>query len=325
VALTAIAAAPNPNPTPTPVAIQYDEIQRMVVAPATPPPPGSFQDSYKTIMANAQSNQSQPAQPHGMGGMLGGMMGGHAPDMSRANGMMSMMRDGHLTRWTYYWVKQWVREDDPVAQTATITKCAQHQIINLDLAKKTYTVVNTGANGCPPSPPAGMGSMGGGPMGQADQSPGTVDLTITNTTKNLGPMVLDGIQTTGSSSDLSMQMTNATGSCKNSSNQMSVVQYVSDINKQRAYCPLPRRANSLPSNPSEAAARGGCKPTMHGSASGMPSLAGNGSKLEMYYLLSMSSNGRNFGSLTQRGNVAWLLQAQTDPLFAIPDGFTEAH
>jgi len=329
VAFTAIAAAPKPTPTPTPVAIQYDEIQRMVMAPATPPPPESFQDIYKEIMANAQSGSapSQPQAPRGLGAMMGGMMGGHggAPDMSGQMSMMNMMKTGRLTRWTYYWVKQWVREDDPVAQTATITKCAQHQIIHLDLAKKTYAIVTTGTNGCPPAGESAPPAMGPpGMRGQENAAPGTMDVTIDNNAKDLGPKVLDGIQTTGSSSDLSVVMSNATGSCKNGSSQMSQVVYISNIDKPRAYCPLPARRGALPSSPTEAVSRGGCVPTMHGNTSGMGAMMGKGTKLEMYSLMTMESNGRQFGSLTERGNVSWLYQPQTDPLFAIPPDFTEA-
>jgi hypothetical protein len=323
------------TPTPTPVALQYDELQKMVMSPATAPPPGAFQDDYKLAMQAPNTSgvdEGGTPPPHrgglgGLGAMMGGAMGGHRgpPGMGDASGMMNMMKYGNLTRYTYYWVKQWVRVDYPVSQTATITKCKEHQIIQLDLAKKTYTIVNTGTSGCDTGgqAPSGM-SMPGAPV---SSEPGTVDVTINSTDKNLGPLTIDGINTNGNDSTLSVQMSNATGSCKNSpASEMQTVKYVSNIDKPRPYCPLSVHAGGIPTTPQQAMSRGGCKPSIHGNTGGGNPMAmmSESQKLEMYSLLTMQSQRGSFGSLTERGNVAWLYKPQAEALFAIPPDFTEA-
>src|SRR5689334_7034233 len=109
---TAVAVAA----TPTPAALQYDEINRPIVPPATPPAPGSFQVDYQAIIGSATASNGTPAPKHrgGLGGMLNAVMSGQVPDQGDPEQMMQRMRMGHLTRYTYY--KGWIREDDPVAQ-----------------------------------------------------------------------------------------------------------------------------------------------------------------------------------------------------------------
>src|SRR5271155_1691292 len=170
--------------TPTPVALQYDEITRMVMPPATPPAPGSFQVDFQAIMSNATATTasapgSEPASPtpaphhHGLGSLVGSIMSGTVPEsnggessggdqgdqgsgamagmggMGGGQQMRQRMRMGTLTRLAYY--KGWIRTDDPVMQTATISKCQEHQFISLDLAKKTYRITNT-QPACHPMP-----------------------------------------------------------------------------------------------------------------------------------------------------------------------------
>jgi hypothetical protein len=71
--------------------------------------------------------------------------------------------------------------------------------------------------------------------------------------------------------------------------------------------------------------QGGCKPTMHGSATGMYWMR-TSDKLEMYNRMTMLSGeaAGKFQSVTQRGNVVWLTKPQADALFSIPPGFTQA-
>jgi hypothetical protein len=151
--VVATAAAPTPMPTPAPVALQYDQITRMIATPATPPPPGSFADDYQTLVATL-----------------------NPPFRVR------------LRRFTFYYTKGWIRTDDTVAQTATISKCPERTIIMLNLAKKTYTQKNTQTqdtdclNVNVPAPPASPA-----------ESPGTEDLTIAATMSDLGPKTIDGI------------------------------------------------------------------------------------------------------------------------------------
>ncbi|HTX58823.1 MAG TPA: hypothetical protein VMH02_04025 [Verrucomicrobiae bacterium] len=322
--------------TPTPVALQYDQIIRTIVPPATPPAPGSFQTDYAAIMSAASASgspqgASSPPPHRGLGGLLGAVMGGQPPggpggDQSGGYGAamsrMAEMRAGTLTRLTYY--EGWIRTEEPALQTATIEKCQSHQFITLDLAKKTYAIANTAAP-CPPRP---MGPMGGPMRGGTGEeaAPGTSDLTLTSNETSLGPLEIDGIPTTGYNNDLSMATTNATGSCRNGQMGMTMERYVSKIAVPRAVCPLPR--GTSPENPASMASRGGCKPTMH--LHGSPSAAfGEMDRLIMYSKMAMSGGGDQsrmggFSFVTERGNVKWLSGAAADALFTIPPGFTAA-
>lgn len=323
----------------------------MVVAPATAPPPGSFQGDY-TLAMNPSSDTASAATPapkrHGfnIGSMLAGgnpldaaadqaaqnasenaaqnMMG---PAMGASMRMMSMLRNGHVVRYTYYWSKSWVREEDPLAQTATISKCQQHQFITLDLAKKTYRISDTTPKGCDTMPSSG-GSHASPSV--RTEAPGTVDMAVTSSAKNIGPKTLEGINTSGGQNTFEMAMTNATGSCHNGAMLMQMTSYVSGIRKPRAYCPLvtPKYVASEPGD----IVRGGCKPTFKTSSSGNP-MNRSSDYLEMYVLTSMSggdtmaqakANAGKFNQLLERGDVAFLYKAKADPLFEIPPGFTES-
>ena len=327
--------------TPTPAALQYDEIDRMVVPPATPPAPGSWPADYQAVLATVPQPGAAGASPapgkHGLGSLLSHVMGGNPQDqgggdysaaMGNATEMMQMMKAGRLVRYTYY--KGWIRTDDPMTQTATIEKCDQHQYITLNLAAKTYAVSNT-------QPPCA--SQGGMPPVAAmhraagmNQDPGTADMTVKSTSQNLGPLTIDGIGTNGWDRSMEMSSTNATGSCHDSSFKMGVTVYVSQIAVPRPSCPLPHTMGA----PIEgmASVMGGCKPTMHvqGGAGGfMDDL----NKLVLYRRMMMGDFAiqsdaadmqihNRMAMVTERGNVAWLSGAPADALFAIPPGFTQA-
>ena len=335
-ALPARSAGPvsRPTPTPTPVAIGYDEISRFVAAPSTPPPPGSFQADYQLALegtssvAAAASEQTPTPAPkrHGLGSLIGavtnpmqgvGGQGGSGgmPGYGQGSPMMNLMRYGHVVRYTYYWVRNWEREDDPIAHTAVITKCPQHQIIRLDLTKKTYSIEDTSSTGC-----VGDASGDDAPTmnipGRA-MGPGTVDLTVKSTGENLGPKTLDGIATSGSRRTMDLSMTNATGSCSNGAFSMLTVAYISGIHKQRAYCPL--SIAKMPTGMAGGGGSGGCKPTFHGSMSGNPMVSSD--MLEMYLLTQTGmGGGRSGGTLLERGNVTWYYKPQAEALFTPPPG-----
>jgi hypothetical protein len=327
---------------PTPVALQYDEIVRIVIPTATPPPPGSFLADYQTIVGSgaSQSASDQGAAtgtpspaPHrgGLGDLISSALGGGAPNAQSgaapnnpyagaANAMMGMM-SGHLVRYAYY--HNWIRTDDVVGQTATISKCDVHQFITLDLAKHTYTMSDTSPKSCPSNVPMMGGYRGGS---QQQEAPGTADMTISGTATNLGPLTIDGISTTGSSRALSMTTTNATGSCKDSSMSMDMVQYVSQIVPPRPYCPITH--SGVPQSPTEAVASGGCKPRMHVQSAGAGAGFGDsGRQLVMYLRMNVQggTGGRGGMSMvTQRGNVKWLYTPQAQALFSVPPGFTQS-
>jgi len=313
VSIVAATAAP-----PKYVGLQYDEIARMVLAPATAPPPGTFADAYQKILADAPAAAASTPAPR-RGGLFGGLISGITNAAGQAeeaaNQMQVALNDGTLTRLAYY--NGWVRTDNVTAKTAVIDKCAQHQAIELDLARKTYKIIDTGAG---PAPCVTVQP----PMGQqrVNEAPGTVDLTVTSKTVNLGPKALQGVPTRGSTDTTQMAMTNATGSCSNGSFGAETERYVSNIAVPRRMCPFPKGSGSV--TPVDMVVQGGCKPTIHGSATGMYWMRA-GDKLEMYNRVTMLSgqSAGQFQSVMQRGNVLWLTKPQADALFSVPPGFTQ--
>ncbi|HEX5274133.1 MAG TPA: hypothetical protein VFW34_02525 [Candidatus Rubrimentiphilum sp.] len=318
-AVSIIAAAAAP---PKYVGLQYDEIARMVIAPATAPPPGTFADAYQKILADAPAaGTSTPAPRRGglFGGLLSSISNASAQAEEAGNQMQAAINDGTLTRLAYY--NGWVRTDNIVAKTAVIDKCDRHQAIELDLARKTYKLIDTSSSGVAAACVAVQQPMG--LPQRVNEAPGTVDLTVTSKSVNLGPRTLQGIPTHGSTDTTQMAMTNATGSCTNGSFGAENERYVSNIAVPRRMCPLPKGGG--PATPVDMVVQGGCKPTMHGSATGMYWMR-TGDKLEMYNRMTMLSgqSAGQFQSVMQRGNVVWLTKPQADALFSIPPGFTQA-
>jgi hypothetical protein len=294
--------------TPTPAALQYDEINRTFMPPATPVPPGSFQTDYQAILSAASNGGS--AQGGGIAGLMASAMSGNIDNPQKAMALMSL---GNVTRYTYY--KGWIRTDDLVAQRATIEKCLEHQYIILDLAKKTYAIQST-------QPPCPATQVPGAPSHYSSTQPlppGSADMTISGTSKDLGPLTIDGVATSGADYSVQTQLTNATGSCRGGDFAMAQTRYVSAISLPRAYCPLPNTMTG--GGMMSAAPRGGCQTRMHvnGAISGFNDF----DHLVMYSRMSMGrSNG--VGIVVERGNVKWLSGSAADALFTIPAGFTQS-
>ncbi|NNM98900.1 MAG: hypothetical protein HKL91_03765 [Candidatus Eremiobacteraeota bacterium] len=317
--------SPRPTPTPTPVALQYDQITRMLMPAATAPPPGSFDESYQQLMAIADATPSPSPAHHGfsgLGGMLARGMMKHAIGAADSlPSMMAMMRDGSLERVTFY--KKWVRTDLPLQHTATIEKCDRHETIYLDLAKKTYRVVKDG-EGCGGATvtPAPMGNM---PGNMTNMAPGTATMTLSTTQRDLGTKMLEGFRTHGTQARIAMTTTRATGSCHNGSSGMTIVRYISGIDRWRAYCPLPSASGMPPLSVSGAIDRGGCKPQVVTKGGAAVGLMSGGGKLALYRLMEMQAgSGESVGSLLERGNIRWLYRPEAKRLFSIPSDFTPA-
>ena len=295
-------AAPSavPHPTPTPVGLQYDEINRMAIPPATPPPPGAFAPDYAAII-NPPAQANSDDQPDAEAAAAMKAMGIKMP-----GGMPNFMK-GDLKRWAFY--KGWIRVDDVVAKTAEIRKCDLHQFIELDLNKKTYRLSDQSA--------ADAAAAQGG-QGQR-MGPGTAVFTVKRVGTALGPMTLEGVATKGYHSSLAMNMTNASGSCEKGSGSTSFeTQYVSGIHEPRAFCPMNRNEFGM--------AMGGCKPTMKMQNSGaIPPRE----RLVMYSKVATLPPGASDESaavsafVTERGNVKVLFMPDATALFTIPRDFTK--
>ncbi|HZZ01280.1 MAG TPA: hypothetical protein VFE36_17100 [Candidatus Baltobacteraceae bacterium] len=289
--------------TPTPAALQYDEINRMIIPPATPPAPGTFQADYQAVAA-------PPAQRHGLSAVVNNVMGNPAD-------MMQRMSRGNLVRYTFY--KGWIRMDRIVEQQATIEKCQEHQYINLDLNRKTYSIQDNQ----PPCPtPAGMPPQAGGGDSSHPQG-GTADMTMSGTSNDLDPLTIDGIATTGYDQNMQMKTTNSTGSCRDNNFSMAQTKYVSQVRVPRPYCPLPKTMTT--GGMMARSSGGGCEPRVHvtGALAGM----NDADRLVVYMRVAFgqpdSPNGGGMNMVVERGNVKWFSGADADALFAIPAGYNK--
>ncbi|MGA8533224.1 MAG: hypothetical protein WB615_03860 [Candidatus Tumulicola sp.] len=305
--------APVAAATPTPAALQYDEISRPLVPPNTPPPPGAFAADYQAAAT------AQTPKPHGFNPFTA---------IHDAQQMMQAVNAGRVTRFAFY--NGWIRRDDVNAQTATIEKCDRHQYIKLDLAKRTYSTT-TAAPPCPTptqysGAPPSQGETGGS---------GSIDITVNATTTNLGPLTIDGLETSGVDRAIELKMSNATGSCRGNMNGVDVImnarEYVSQVAVPRRFCPLPQ-STSMTDMFARYGMGNGCKPKFHseqgGDAGAVLSDLESGKTLALYSSSTLGmpnapKQAGGFGMVVERGNVKWLSGAEAQALFEIPAGFTQ--
>jgi hypothetical protein len=338
--------------------LQYDEIVRMVIG-APPPPPGNFQADLAAISSPAPvAATAAPKRRHGFGnlgalaggilsGNIGGAVTGAATDAVVGNAMDAQtdrilsattgafagalrgLTQGRVERHSFY--AGWERVDDIAAQTATIRKCDLHQVISLDVAKKTYSIQDPTARSSDTSAPAPRSNERRGRT-PAPEQPGTALADFSNVVSGLGPRKLDGIEATGYDDTSKFAITQATGSCRNGSFTFHSKTYYSGLATPRLVCPIgaaPRQR--YPQQPQNFVASGGCRPTFTAHKSGPVPPAQN---LSLYSTIAMSgSNGEapaaspsgspapGFVFLTERGNVHSLSAANAS-LFEVPSDFT---
>jgi hypothetical protein len=347
VAFAALLMPGTPSAAPPP-GLAYDEIVR-IVANATPPPPGNFQNDVAALNAQqtaaAATPTPAPRKRMGFGNIIGAIAGGgnvagaaggavaqNAADnavQSSLGARFGAMGAGfanfltpHLMRYAYW--NGWERVDDVTAQTATIRKCDAGQVIHLNLAAKTYTIY---APNSEPAPAAPRGAPGPRGPAQAEQ-PGTAVSTFSNTTTSLAPLRIEGQPTSGYDTTTSFSTTQATGSCHNGSAGMQTVQYISPLTRPSVNsCPV-RPPEGLPETAGPPPPTGGCKPTfsMHTSGPTPPT-----NRLALYSLVTFGaangstpppSGASSFAFLTERGNIKTLGAADAG-IFDVPQGFTK--
>ena len=328
-----------------PVGLQYDEIARVAIGQATPPPPGAFKADLAAIN-NASSDQTAEQPKPKKHGFLGailtgdplGALSGDAMDnmaakamggvMGSMNKYMAFMKQGKVAHYTFY--NGWERVDDVADQTATITKLDRNTIIELNLKNKTYrtTDLTPHATGVGTAEPRHE-SRSHEPA-QKPEEPGTAVVDFSRLGTALGPDVLDGIPTTGFGNKVTMAMTQATGSCRNGSFSIATSQYFSKLAEpQIAAAGRPatiaeRPAERVPTDPRSMVTRGGCMPTftVHNSGPNPPI-----GRFMMYSNVALqpqdssNANGSSFAFVTERGNVQ-SLPASAASLFEIPADFT---
>lgn len=331
-----------------PASLQYDEIVRVVVGEATPPPPGSFKADLAAIENPPSDQTAQAPKKHGFGNILGAVLSGQNPvdaaagnlaDNAVANAMGGMlgslnsftafMRQGKVARYTFY--NGWERIEDTSAQTATITKNDLHQVIVLNLKNKTYrtsdpTAQSSTATSSEPSAPSKKSAR----TKEAPEEPGTAVVDFSREGTLLGHEVLENVPTTGYRNKVTLAMTQATGSCRNGSFSVTSSQYLAKLQEPQVTSAgtVSRPAPRVPTDPQSAVTRGGCKPTFTAHNSGVNPPSG---RFIMYSLVAMqpqdakatpAPNGGTFSFVTERGNVVSLTPSAAAPLFEIPSDFT---
>lgn len=307
--------------------IAYDQLTKFVGGSQPSPQPGTFDADWTNAIAT-------PAPHHGM---FGGLMN----NVDKAMGAAKMMTTGLATR--YYYMNGWERIEMPASGTATIMRPDKHEIINLDLNAKTYTVVDTNATGTGAAPAPAQPEPGNGPTPQPGE-PGTGKLDISETVTPLAAMSFDGVQANGFTMDFKMTMSDATGSCKNGSFETKMTDYVSNYpeptSAPTSSHPKPMMPSMTSMPPNAIPMRGGCRPTptMHlaSSSSGLHI----GDRLSMWSLMFFNGDMQGQtpnqmqgqapgqmqgggGILNEVGNVRTLGPSDAS-LFDIPAGFTQA-
>ncbi|MFN2459873.1 MAG: hypothetical protein ABR591_04200 [Candidatus Velthaea sp.] len=337
-----------------PPGLQYDELVRVVIG-ATPPPPGNFAADVAALNAPVAAATPAPKKKGlgGLGNIAGAVLTGQNVGNAVAGAVVSNAIDaqmdrmltatagtfanalrgltqGRLERHAYY--NGWERIDDVAAQTATIRKCDIHQVVKLDIAKKTYQVFD------PTSEPVDKPGPAPAPQPRnrqsatpAPEAPGTAVIDFSQNVKPLGAARLEGIDTTGYDDRTTLGVTQATGSCRNGTFGFDTRAYYSKIAQPNVSCPVTAARQRYPDQPVTMVASGGCRPTFTAHKSGPVPPAGS---LAMYaamqFLASDSGSAATpapsatpggFTFLTERGNVHSLSGADA-ALFEIPKDFT---
>jgi hypothetical protein len=327
--------------------LSYQEVTHVMFQQQSTPAPGT----YFTGSFSGDFHQAASAAVPRQGGFIG--------SIKWAIGAVNSLRSGYADT-QYYW-NGMKREDKP-DQTATIDIPAKNEIIELNLADKTYAIVDTTAKAMPagsmePISPMPQGSI-------PPQKPGTVIVTVTTKIKNLGPKLLDNIPTQGYAVTSSVSWSQATGSCKSDTGdfqaESEMVEFFSKYQQpQLAQPPMPKAMpTALPSMPSVASIESllqslkqamatGCKPTIKKNMQRGANLPHSGLVVWQYFggqanmqdqsaqqsgqeqmqelgALSGQSGGGTpgFGTVIERGNVRVLGPADAS-LFKVPPGFTQ--
>ena len=306
-----VASAPSSTIAAT-GGVQYDQLTRFGLPGYPTPLPDNFAANFKSAIDAAVAFNNRPSG-HGFFSILM-----NAGQLAKAS--TGMMKAG--VPMTYYYLNDWEREDDPGKQVATIYRPDRKQIIHLDLAKKTYTIEDMGDHTPAPQAPQPPSQPG---QPEPSPQPGTAKQDITISASMIGPKTIDGVATTGYSSDFKIATTEATGSCQNGTVETTVDDYISAIVPPNAKTnDWLKRGMSV--SPSMFAAHGGCTPTvtMH-KAVGATAPEGHLSLWEIMTIKGGQQSGQapqSFSSYLERGNVK-ILGPGDAGLFDVPAGFTK--
>ena len=311
----ALASAFTPSPASSalpPAGLAYDEVTKVIIG-ENAPEPGTFTADFQAA-ANTQKSAAAPATHRGL---LGGIM--NTIDLAK-NGM-NLLKSG--TASSKYYLAGWERTDDAGAQTATITKPRERQIIYLNMAKKTYHVVDSNGQTVSNTPPP----MNRERNSAAPSQPGSGKLDINVSTTSLGARVIDNIPTTGYKLTFNLTESQSTGSCSDGTFQTSMIEYVSAYAQPRI-ASSPTAPVRLPMRPELMALKPGCTPTIRMHSTGGAHMPADRLALWMLVVIGVgapTAQGEmrgGFSTLIERGNVH-ALGAADKTLFSIPADFTK--
>lgn len=334
--------------------IQYDEISRFIMPGATPPPPGAFATDLalvhdgKIVSENPMISQMpvMPAMPKltpfsflgaifnplgtllGMGtqALMGGIMGG------MEKGMLSKYRhyeSGQLQHVAYDGTMG--RAENRATGHVLITDTVKLRQYDLDPTTQSYRVENfSGAQ----NPPVPQTTSGGGTASV------TVDI---RTTKSAG-MAFEGVDTDLYEIVEDVTVSKPTGTCKPMHMRFDTLQYVAE--NLAAPAGTSATLDQVMRAHPELAAGPNCTAT---TAVHTDNVAVPADRLILYSRMTMSmpdvqaqlkaesakaqtqgqklpswmtSGSVNFTTVTERGNVRPLTQADSGALFSVPPGFT---
>jgi hypothetical protein len=266
--------------------------------------PGNFDEDFAAASAAQMSDQSS--------GSGGGIFGQMHQAMAMGQAMKQMMQTGIAER--HYVAGSKERVDNLTMQTATITDCDARTITRLDLGQKTYVVESMDH----PS----SGSSGGGPGNRFNDNGTRIAISVTNTA--LGSRVVAGQPTSGYRSDATLTETSSSG--ETHTQNANLVGYYSSFDNPSPGCSRPnfgmaQARMGMMANYSQlmrAFAAGGADKRFTVTQSGPPLPLG---RLAMYDAVVFAAQGQGVTFVNERGNVRAL--AATDPIFAIPPGFTQ--
>jgi hypothetical protein len=263
--------------------------------------PGNFDNDFAAASAAQMPDQG------GGGGMFGQM---HQA-MAMGQSMKQMMATGIAER--HYVAGSKERVDNLTMQTATITDCDARTITRLDLRQKTYVVESMDH----PSSPSG-----GGPGSRFNDSATRIAISVTNTA--LGPRVVGGQPTNGYRSDATLTETSSSG--ETHTQNANLVGFYSSFVNPSPGCSRPgfgmgQARMGMMANYSQlmrAFASAAADKRFNVTQSGPPLPFG---KLAMFDAVVFAAQGQGVTFVNERGNVRAL--SATDPIFAIPAGFTQ--
>jgi len=305
------------SPSDAATGLAWDQVTKFSMDGSVPEP--NFTQDFQTA--------SQPAAQPQRGGMFGAM----AAQMNAAMAMAQSMRNGMAER--HYVAGNLSRTDNVAAQTATIVDCGARTITYLNLAKKTYRVVEMD------QPQAAVGAGHGGPRGETN-SPMQDDGTrykIAYASQTLGSKAIEGVNTDGYKAAMTITVVKSDGSSQTL--QTNLTQYVSPYQEPMQSCPAGHMAMAgMPGmgGPMAAMASNANMTQMINQAmrtpsgdqrftftsSGPPLPKGRIDMFAAYQFEVQNGQGRAFTTIIERGNVHPVSDSDKS-IFGIPADFTK--